>query len=604
MSYCTVAAPRRLARLVLVGLLALAGCSRRGDAPPAPGPPAAPCRAADAAVAGPGGEDVLAAIVAETPLVEPVSPLPAALLEDVRLETEDDLRDWLDLLDAEVEALHTARQLEFYLRLVGRPAPNVARYQELHRRLFADRAAAARLEAWRERAEDPATKRRVELYLGRYLDFLYDTFRLARTAPETRTRFTALQDELDAALVAFRPLVGGERTTRARVSILLRTEPDRARRREAFLSRAEAAAQLAGRMRELLEVSNALHREMGYAGTVEGRLEQSGLRRDEVEAWLDEVERATRAPYAELLERARTDLGVERVEAWDLDYWLEQAGGYPAQAFPKADAVARLKDTLRGWGLEPDALPVTVEEANLANAGWNIPIRIPADVRLVLNPTDGFPFYATLFHEYGHALHESGIDQAVGTFRSDRPGQFGEGMAATVERLPGMRAWQRRTAGLDDATMARAEQVERWRKLRRLRSLIARVRFHYAAFDDPAGDLDGLDGRLTAELLGVAAPEQPLWADDMFLVQPQIYVQNYVLAELIAAQVWETLRARFAPDPTADPRVGPFLRDAFWRHGQARDWRELIAEATGRPLDPAALVAELTAGGAAPDRSP
>ena len=590
---------RRLAPFVLVALAADSGCSRRADAPPCP--PASPCPASAAPGDARGGEDAPAAAIAETPIVEPLSPLPAELLENVRLETEDDLRAWLDLLDAEVEAIHTARQLEFYLRLVGRPAPNVGRYQELHRRLFADRQAAARLEAWRDRVEDPATKRRVELYLGRYLDFLYDTFRLARSEPETRARFTALQDELDAAMVAFRPEVGGERTTRAKVSILLRTEPDRALRREAYLSRAEASAALADRMRELLEVSNALHRQMGYAGTVEGRLEQSGLERKEVEAWLDELERATREPYAELLERARTDLGVERVEAWDLDYWLEQAGSYPAQAFPKAEAVSRLKDAMRGWGLDPDALPVTIEEANLSNAGWNIPIRIPADVRLVLNPTDGFPFYSTLFHEYGHALHESGIAQEVGTFRSDRPGQFGEGMAATVERICGMRAWQGRAAGLDEATMARAEQVERWRKIRRLRSLIAKNRFHYAAFDDPAADLDALEARLSEDLLGVPGPERPLWADDMFLAQPQIYVQNYLLGEMVAAQVWETLRARFAPDPTADPRVGPFLREAFWRHGQARDWRELIAEATGRPLDAQALVTELTAGGAGSD---
>ncbi|MBN1773316.1 MAG: hypothetical protein JXB32_18785 [Deltaproteobacteria bacterium] len=440
----------------------------------------------------------------------------------------------------------------------------------------------------------PGRGDRVELYLGRYLDFLYDTFRLARTELETRTRFTALQDELDAAMVAFRPEVGGSRTTRAQVSILLRTEPDRTRRREAYLSRAEASASLVQRMRELLEVSNALHRQMGFAGTVEGRLAQSGLERDEVEAWLAEVEQATREPYAELLERARAELGVERVEAWDLDYWLEQAGSYPASAFPKAEAVARLKATIRGWGLDPDALPVTIEEANLSNSGWNIPVRIPGDVRLVLNPTDGFPFYSTLFHEYGHALHESGIAQDVGTFRSDRPGQFGEGMAVTVERLTGMREWQRRVAGLDEATIERAAGVERWRKVRRLRSLVAKCRFHYAAFDDPSADLAALESRLSEELLGVPGPERPLWADDMFLAQPQIYVQNYVIAELIAAQVWEALRRRFAPDPTADPGVGPFLREAFWRHGQARDWRELIAEATGRPLDARALVRELT----------
>ena len=284
---------------------------------------------------------------------------------------------------------------------------------------------------------------------------------------------------------------------------------------------------------------------------------------------------------------------MDRIEAWDLDYFLERAGGYPETAFPKAQAVVRLKETVRALGFDPAALPISIEEANLANAGWNIPLRIPSEVRLVLNPTDGFPFYSTLFHEYGHALHETLIDQELGTFRSDRPGQFGEGMAGILERLPSEPSWQRRVAGLDEAAAARAAGVERWRRIRRLRGLIVRTRFHYVAFADPEQDLAALDARLSREVLLVEPPERPLWADDMFLVQPQIYVQNYVIGDMIAAQVWETLREKLGPDPTLDPRVGPFLRESFYRYGQARDWRELIREATGRELDPAALIRAL-----------
>ncbi|MDI7269042.1 MAG: hypothetical protein QME96_13720, partial [Myxococcota bacterium] len=511
----------------------------------------------------------------------------------VEIRTEDDLRGLLDRLDARVEAVHTARQLEFYLRLVGRPAPNVGKYQQLHREIFADRVVAAALEAWRDRAADPVTSRRVALYLDRYLNFLYDTFRTARVEPSVVERFTALQDEIDAAMVAFRPAVGGERVTRARVAIVLRTDPDRSRRREAFLSRAEASATLAAGVRGLLRVSNEMHRQMGYRDTVEGRLDQSGLSPDEVAAWLGAIEEATRGPYREMLDVARLEMGVERVEAWDVDFRLERAGAATAAAFPKAEAVPRLLASARALGFDPDALPITIEDANLANAGWNIPVRIPSDVRLVLNPTDGFQFHATLFHEYGHALHEASIDQSIGTFRSDRPGQFGEGMAGILERLPGDPEWQRRMAGLTGESIARAAQTERLRRIWRLRGIIARSRLHHAAFADPDGDLDAAEAESWKTVLMLEPPERPLWADDMFLAQPQVYMQNYVIGEMIAAQAWETLRERFGDGACADPRVGPFLREAFYRHGQAVEWRDLIERATGRPLDPAALLRAL-----------
>ena len=188
----------------------------------------------------------------------------------VRASADDaSLGAFLDRLDARLEALDTARQLEFYYQLRGSPAPNLAAYQDLHRELFMDRKAAARLEAGRKETADPVLRRRAALYLDQYLDFMYDTFRLAWADPAVVSSFTALQASLNKELTSFKPLYKGERVGRSALTDALRLEPDRALRREAYLAGREISAALAPRLRELLLLTAAMHKQMGFAGTVE-----------------------------------------------------------------------------------------------------------------------------------------------------------------------------------------------------------------------------------------------------------------------------------------------------------------------------------------------
>lgn len=509
------------------------------------------------------------------------------------IRNEAELAAFLDFLDVRLEAINTARQLEFYYQLKSLPAPNLKGYQELHRGLFSNRDYALALETWRPKVQDPVLARRVMLYQDVYLDFLYDNFRLAKTDPRVSSEFTELQVALDREITAFKPLYGGARVGRAVVADALRSEPDRARRREAYLASREVSAQLAPRIRRLLLAARKLHRQMGFAGTVEARLRGAGMERAEVEGWLASLEEATREPYRALLERARKDLGVERLEPWDLRYWVERQSGLPKEAFAREKALPRLLALVRGLGFEPEKLSISVEEANLSNAGWNVPIRMGVEARLVVNPFEGRPYYDTLFHEYGHALHEVLIEQGTGTFRTDRPGPWAEGLAEVLAAFVRDPAWQRSALGLSEEQVRQAAEPERLRRLLRIRQLLFMNAFEYAAFDEPESGLAKRYGELMERYLMVKAPEDPPWADDLFLIQPQVYVQNYLVSYMISAQINRTMRERFGPALAGQAGVAAYLRERFYRHGASRDWRDMVREATGKPLGPEALLGEL-----------
>ncbi|MBI3550154.1 MAG: hypothetical protein HY078_14040 [Elusimicrobia bacterium] len=509
-------------------------------------------------------------------------------------ESEAQLKTFLDGLDAKLEAIDTARQLEFYYQLRGLPASNLQRYQDLHREFFSDKDAAKTLETWQTKTTDPTLLRRIELYRDVYLDFMYDTFRLASADSATVSTFTALQVQLNAEITAFRPTYGGDRVGRAVVSNALRNEPDRAKRREAFLSSREISQRVAPRMVELLQATDAMYKQMGFSGTVEGRLRGSGLTRETVESLFSRLETETNSEFQTMLGMIRRDLKVDKVEPWDIAYWIEKQAGFPSELFKRESAMPRLLGVARGLGFKPEELLITVEHANLANRGWNVPIRMGVEARLVLSPLEGKIYYDTLFHEYGHALHETLIKQDVGTFRTDRPGPFAEGMAEVLAQFVRDPRWQAQELKMSPEMIKRGADAERWRRILEVRKILFLCMFQYEALTHPEADHAGTYAKLYKRYYFIDQPEDPAWADDMFLVQPQVYMQNYLIAALIASQVHRAMRREIGPELFGNPKVAAFLTDHFYKHGAAKDWKDMVREATGAPLGVDAHLADLS----------
>jgi hypothetical protein len=67
-----------------------------------------------------------------------------------------------------------------------------------------------------------------------------------------------------------------------------------------------------------------------------------------------------------------------------------------------------------------------------------------------------------------------------------------------------------------------------------------------------------------------------------YTTQPLANLQ-YVIARLIQAQVYRSLRDRFGTI-IDNPRAGAFIRDAIFRTGASRSWEQIIVDATGEPL--------------------
>ena len=127
-----------------------------------------------------------------------------------------------------------------------------------------------------------------------------------------------------------------------------------------------------------------------------------------------------------------------------------------------------------------------------------------------------------------------------------------------------------------------------------LRHRLAAIAFERAALESPDGDLDALARKLDREIAGFDVPDDApaIWATSPFLATYPVYVQSYVVAAVMSAQVRGSLRARFGGSwlrPEAGELLGRMVAD-----GARTTMDEKLVRLTGAGLSVDAYVAWLT----------
>lgn len=443
------------------------------------------------------------------------------------------------------------------------------------------------LDHWERRLRDQSLARRAVLLTRR--------FRWAQI--ESRPEVYELRNRIDQTILTFRPhetRVGKpiSRTDRAEI---LRQHPDRARRRDAWLAMAPLAAQIEADVRELMRRRENLARELGYEGFVSWALDVRGLSCQWVIDLLEELRRLTDAPYRGWLIEAARRLSVQDgLRPWDLAFAAESTALLPDVAFPRDGLLQAVQGVAEGLGLGPEAAGVQVDVVDIPYAALCYAVHPPADVRILLNPRDGYACYRVLFHEFGHALHQRCLQPMSPALRNESP-PFNEAMACLWERLASEPDWLIEHSGVALEHGPALRRLWAGRTLYRLRALLAQAAFESRAYQDPDGDLLFLFRDTLSEYLQVPFDEAAGWADSPFWTSHPIYVQNYVIAEIVASQTLVALKRHFGR-LIGEPQVGAWLVENYYALGGGLAWTDKVVRATGVPLSSADLIAELTDG--------
>jgi len=564
-----VLTPRAAARVFLLLLVALA--SGRVSAGAAQGPAVAPARLS---LGGP----------------------------PPRIRNEAELRTFLDELEAQEFAIGVALSLEGYYQWKGETRHFAGPFARLLTDLQSRKDYAAVIDRWRGKVGDSTLARRLDLH---HRDFL-----LARADPRLAVELVSLQTSVQDTLGHFRFDVRGHQLTGTAAYELVDTSADRPLREAAFRARTQISPRLRRPILHAMDLLDRIGGQEGFANGAAAGLAQSSLQPRLVLRDLEAFEAATRPAYLAILARVKGDLGVSRVEAWDIDYWLhrqEQSAG--TDAWPKERGLERLRDLMRGLGFAVDSLPIDVKVWDVPTGGITFFVRPPYEARLLTNPFTGSNFYETLFHEYGHALNATLMRKDLSPIflRGDET-PLGEGLAETLGHFAYDRHWLVRAAGVSPAQGEGLERVGKMQLLLWLRRSIALQAYtEISLYLDRGANPDSLYAAAYRRFVGVELPPGDYIGSRDFFATGPLYAQSYLYANMIATQLREAMREQLGVDDlTREPRVGAWLTERFFAAGASVAWPEKVRRATGRPLSTEAL-ARYLAGAVPPDsagRSP
>lgn len=380
-------------------------------------------------------------------------------------------------------------------------------------------------------------------------------------------------------------VVEGEEIPYRQLPVRVRREPDRAHR----------AAYEAARLRVVEEELNPLHLQAleaihGVADellgtTYDGYCERlSGVSFDALEEKTERVLAETRDAHEELLRhharRALPGVGPRELETHDLARLLH--GAEFEAGFPGDELVPRAARSVEAMGLDLTAegrIELDLEERPTKSPrAFCSAIRVPDEVKLVIQPHGGHDDYAAFLHELGHALHFAHVDPAHPVeFR--RLGDHGvtEGYAMTFDHLLHLPAFLSWAIGDGDRPTDAFPRFAAFRDLVMIRRYAAKFAYERSLHREGAGPARAAEyaERLTAAT-GARVPEA-LYLED---VDPHFYCVRYLRAWMLAGALHRELRDRFDEDWFRNPRTGAFLVD-LWSIGQALPAEALAARNLG-----------------------
>jgi oligoendopeptidase F len=432
------------------------------------------------------------------------------------------------------------------------------------------------------RFRDPVRERRRELYLQECAaDAVEDDAELARVV-ESISR--------QQSRIRFR--VGDRRLTRAQLEARLATDANRARRRTAWEAQAQTTATFGGSLKQAIRLRNSLSLRHNGTGYADSSLARKGLSRAALLRWFDELRTGTEAEYQSLLNRARQKLGVERVEPWDLDYYIGTlSSDAERKLFTTEEAWNKIKKFALSLSIDFGGLPVEMKTTDLAFGGATYPILYGREVKMLVNRDHGVRFTETLLHESGHALHYCLDQEPSFLLRAGYSEAFDEGLGQVMALMLYDPAIATSYFGITAAQAAAFRDRQRLRSLVELREYLADSMFELTAYDNPDQDLSRAYNDIYSQYLRVDMHGREVWAYDPFYGTDPIYLQNYVLADMMARQVHRYLHDHFGD--VWGSEAGAFLKDKLYSRGGRFTLNEILEQSTGHGLTSEFLITAL-----------
>lgn len=505
-------------------------------------------------------------------------------------------------LERELEVLATREALAYWALATAASRQAQDAYAEARsalRRFLSQKDVFREIVAARE-----AIDRGAQEILSRQLDILYNLFLPNQVDEELIVRQVQLEAEIEAIHAAFRIELDGRSLTQNDLDEILRQERDERLREKAWTASKAVGSEVAPLLKKLVALRNEGARQLGFPDYYALALAAGEIEETALFSLLDQLEAASCRYFARQKDRLDRELadrfGVEPQELrpWHYsDPFFQEAPPLEVDldaVFAGLDLVGVAAAYFDAIGLRIDpviARSDLFERPGKAEDAFCLEVNAAAeDVRILCNLRPTERGARALFHELGHAVYLLNI-AAEFPYLLRRPAHIvtTEAAALLFERVLYDAHWLCEWAGLTaDEASELAAKVASHANLAQaifLRWGLVMVHFERALYRDGGDSLSDQWWNLVERFQGLRRPGKPVpgdWAAKIHLGVAPVYYQNYLLGEVVAAQLLDLVEAELGEGAlVTSPAVGYVLIDRWFMHGARYSWRELVRRALG-----------------------
>lgn len=456
--------------------------------------------------------------------------------------------------------------------------------------------------------------------LNRQLELIYLAAARNQQDEQTIRQLTELESRVRGRYYNYRARIGGRELSDNQIDEILKASRNSGQVQQVWEASKQVEQQVAADVRELARLRNTAARGQGYRDHFHRSLLLDEIDEQELLAVFEDLEKQSLEPFERL--KAQIDgamsscFGVAQgqLRPWHYGDRFFQEG--PQLGEVNLDEMVAGRDieqlaaaTYSGLGLEVGSI---LSRSDLyARPGKNqhafcTHIDREGDIRTLNNLQPTHRWMETLLHELGHGVYDQYVDPSLPwLLRSPAHTFTTEAVAILMGSLTFDPEWYIQVVGIGEDTAqtlaASARKEDRAKRLIFTRWCLTMTHFERLFYSNPEADLDTVWWDCVERYQLLNRPEgrqAPDWAAKLHIALAPVYYHNYELGQLMAAQ----MRKRLEEDAggiVGRPAAGRWLTDRIFSPGASLDWRKLIEQATGEPLNPRYFVDAATGSGEA-----
>jgi len=547
-------------------------------------------------------------------------------------------RTFLDRYEAQLA------ELEKKVNLASWQAANSGRPEDFQasaeaalalRRFHSDRA------AWQEVGRLLVYRAELPPELARSLELAELAYRANQLPEETLRRLVEAATEIEQALTTYRAKWNGREYSNNELLQMLREEKESGKRQAIWEALKQVGGVVGPKLIALARMRNQAVHELGYKNFWYMQMHLQEHDPAELEKLFEELDRLTREPFTKMKARLDGELAQrfgcrpEELRPWHYDNPFFQAPPPSAKVDPdefyRSKAKEEIVEIARRY-FAAVGLPVheilrqsdLYERPGKDQHAFCTHIDRRGDVRILCNVKPNAEWMGVVLHELGHGVYELGLGPQLRYTLRQPAHSF---TTEAVAMLFGAKALEPEfLVHYAKAPPERVHAVAEALAEQRLREQLifcrwTLVMFHFekALYENPDQDLNRLWWDLVERYQQLPRPEgrnEPDWASKPHFTIAPVYYHNYMLGELLAAQLRHAARhstvstgqnaptasaqtpsgpsqPTVAPPDSAEARLGEFLRQRVFAPGALWRWPEFVRRATGEPLSARYFAQEL-----------